>query len=322
MKTPKRIALAIAALAISTTAPIAQTYPAQSITLTVPFPPGAATDALARILQTPMADALGKPIVIDNRAGAGGVLGSNTFVRSPPNGYTLLLTVNAPIVMAPHLQQSFPFDPTKQIAGVAMVAETHLALAVRKDSPINSVSDIVRLAKEKPGELTFGSAGVGSGHHIAGEMLNKMAGIQVTHVPFQGGGPAIQNLIGGHITMSYGSTTAILPYVDSGQLKLIALAEPKRISELPNIPTVNETVPGVETTTWVGIFAPADTPIDIRKRLYDVVADVVTKPETVKAMAALGMKPSLQGPEAFDATIVRDLAFWKSAIEKAGLEKR
>jgi tripartite-type tricarboxylate transporter receptor subunit TctC len=322
MKMPKRLALAIAALAIFTPAAIAQTYPAQSITLTVPFPPGAATDSLARMLQTPMADVLGKPVVIDNRPGAGGVLGSNTVVRSQPNGYTLLLTVNAPIVMSPYLQQNFPFDPAKQIAGVAMVAETYLALAVRRDSPINSVADIVRMAKEKPGELTFGTAGVGSAHHIAGELLNKTAGIQITHVPFQGGAPAIQNLIGGHINMSYGSMPLVLPYVESGELKLIAVAEPKRIAEFPNVPTMNETVPGVETTTWVGIFAPAGTPLEIRKRLYEVIAEAANRPENAKAMSALGMKPMLQGPEAFDATIVRDLAFWKSAIEKAGLEKR
>lgn len=322
MQMLKVIIPALTAVAVSAISASAQNYPTRPVTLVAPFPPGAVTDSLARILQTPLADALGQPIVIDNRAGAGGVLGSNAVVRSPADGHTLLITVNAPIVMSTYLQQNFPFDPAKQIAGVANVAETYLALAVRKDSPINTVADVIRMAKDKPGELTFGSAGVGSAHQIAGELLNKTAGIQITHVPFQGGGPAIQNLIGGHITMSYGTLPSVLPYVESGQLRLIAMAEPKRIPELPDLPTINETVPGVQTTTWVGMFAPADTPMPIRKRLYEIVADAVKKPDVAKSMAALGMKPAVQSPEAFDATIAKDLVFWKGAIEKSGIEKR
>ena len=322
MKLFNAIICGAAALALTATAGSAQDYPTRPVTLVAPFPPGAVTDSLARILQTPLQDSLGHPIVIDNRSGAGGVLGSNMVVRAPPDGHTLLITVNAPIVMSPHLQQNFPFDPNRQLAGVAMVAETYLALAVQKDSPINSIADVIRTAKEKPGQLTFGSAGVGSAHQIAGELLNKSAGIQITHVPFQGGGPAIQNLIGGHINMSYGTLPSALPYVESGQLKLIALAEPKRIPEFPDLPAINEAVPGVQTTTWVGVFAPAGTPLPIRKRIYSAIVEATKRPEVAKSMATLGMKIALQDPEAFDATIAKDLVFWKGAIEKAGLEKR
>jgi tripartite-type tricarboxylate transporter receptor subunit TctC len=197
-----------------------------------------------------------------------------------------------------------------------------LALAVQKKSPINSVADVIRLAKERPGEMTFGSAGVGSAHQIAGELLNKNAGIRITHVPFQGGGPAIQNLVGGHIDMSYGTLPAVLPFVESGELKLIAMAEPKRIAELPDVPAMNETVPGVETTTWVGIFAPAGTPKPIRERWYELIANALKTPDVMAKMKALGVNPTLEGPDQFDATIAKDLVFWKAAIEKTGIEKR
>jgi tripartite-type tricarboxylate transporter receptor subunit TctC len=176
--------------------------------------------------------------------------------------------------------------------------------------------------QKKSGTLTFGSAGVGSAHHIAGEILNTNAGIRITHVPFQGGAPAIQSLIGGHIDMSYGTLAAVLPSVEGGQLKLIAAAEPKRIAELPNLPAMNEAVPGVETTTWVGVFAPADTPKEIRTRLYQAIGDALKLPDVQAKMTSLGLKPALQTPEEFDKTVVKDLAFWKAVIEKAGLEKR
>lgn len=318
----RRAIAAVSLLALLATVALSQTYPSRPITLVAPYPPGAVTDSLARILQTPLVDGLGQPIVIDNRSGAGGVIGANFVSRAPADGQTLLITVNAPIVMSPFMQSNFPFDPAKGLSGVAMVAETYLALAVQKSSPINTVADLVKVAKEKPGELTFGSAGVGSAHHIAGELLNKYAGISIVHVPFQGGAPAVQNLIGGHISMSYGTLPSVLPYVESGQLKLIGLAEPKRISELPDLPTIGETVPGVETTTWVGVFAPAGTPKEILDRLNKVIADALKTADVRSKMANLGMKPALQSADQFDKTVTKDLSFWKSAVEKAGIEKR
>jgi len=300
----------------------AQTWPSSPITLIAPYPPGASTDSLARLLQTAIGTSLGQPIIIENKGGAGGVVGSHFVTRAPADGATLLITVNAPVVMSPFLQASFPFDPAKALAGVAKVAETYLVLAVRKDSPINSIADVIRLAKEKPDGFTYGSAGVGSAHHIAGEILNKNAGIRVTHVPFQGGGPALQNLIGGHIDMCYGTLSAVLPAVESGELKLIAAAEPKRIAELPNLPAINEAVPGVETTTWIGVLAPAGTPKEIRQRMYQAIAEALKSPDVQAKMTSLGLKPALQTPDEFDATIVNDLAAWKAVIEKAGLEKR
>jgi tripartite-type tricarboxylate transporter receptor subunit TctC len=225
--------------------------------------------------------------------------------------------------MSPFLQANFPFDPPKALSAIARVADTYLVLVVRKDSPINSIADLIRIARERgPGSMTFGSSGVGSAHHIAGEILNTNAGIKITHVPFQGGAPTIQNLLGGHIDMAYATLASILPAVQEGSLKLIAAAEPRRIAEFPNLPAINETVPGVETTTWVGVFAPADTPKEIRMKMYQAIAEALKQPEVLSKMAAMGLKPALEGPDEFDRTIVKDLAFWKAVIEKAGLEKR
>jgi len=301
----------------------AQTYPNRPVTLIIPWVAGGPTDIVLRAVADAAQKHLGQPIIIENKGGAGGVVGSNFVVRAPKDGSTMLVTVNAPIVMSPFLQASFPFDPAKDLSRIAKVADTYLVLVVRKDSPINTIADVIRLAKDKPaGSMTFGSAGVGSAHHIAGEILNTNAGIKITHVPFQGGAPAIQSLLGGHIDMSYATLVSILPAVQAGELRLVASVEPTRIPEFPNLPAINETVPGVETTTWVGVFAPADTPKEIRQKMYQAIADAMKLPEVQSKMASLGLKPALQTPEEFDATIVRDLAFWKAVIEKAGLEKR
>jgi tripartite-type tricarboxylate transporter receptor subunit TctC len=321
----RRVAASLIAFAMTLSSAAlveAQTYPTRPITIIVPFPAGALSDAAARILQPKLAEALGQSVVIENRGGAGGVTGTAAVARAQPDGYTLLITVNAPVVMGPALQKNYPFDPAKALAGVSLLTETYLALVVRNDSPIKSVADVIRLAKEKPGQLTFGSAGVGSAHQIAGALLNAKAGIAINHVPFQGGAPAVQNLVGGHIDMSFATLPSVMPLVKGGQLRLVAMAEPKRYAGLPDLPTVNETVPGVETTSWVGFLAPAGTPKEIRERLAKIVADAMQTPDVRDKMLALGMTPIPAGPDAFDRVIAEDLKFWRGAVETAKIEKQ
>lgn len=298
----------------------AQDWPQRQITIVVPFPAGALTDAAARILQPRLSAALGQSIVIENKGGAGGVLGTTLVARSQPDGYTLLVTVNAPVVMAPALQKSYPFDPLKALTGVSLLTETYLALAVRSDSPIQSMADVIRLAKEKP--LTFGSAGVGSAHQIAGALLAAKAGIPLNHVPFQGGGPAVQALAGGHIDMSFATLPSLTSLVKDGQLRLIALAERKRYEGLPDLPTIGETVPGVETTAWVGMFAPAGTPKNILEKIAKAVREALAIPDIRDKMLALGMIPVPKGPDEFDRLIAEELKFWQAAVEIAKIEKQ
>lgn len=298
----------------------AQSWPQRPITIIVPFPAGALSDAAARILQPRLSEALGQSVVIENKGGAGGVIGSTFVARSQPDGYTLLVTVNAPVVMAPALQKSYPFDPLKALTGVSLLTETYLTLAVRSDSPIHTVADVIRLAKEKP--LTFGSAGVGSAHQIAGALLSAKAGIPLSHVPFQGGGPAVQALAGGHIDMSFATLPSLMALVKDGKLRLIALAESKRYSGMPDLPTIGETVPGVETTAWVGMFAPGGTPKPILEKVSGILREALEMPDIRDKMLALGMVPVPKGPEPFDKLIADELKFWQSAVEIAKIEKQ
>lgn len=315
----KAARLGAVALALSIGAAQAQDYPNRPITLVVPFPPGAVTDASARLLQPLLSERLGQQVIVENRPGAGGVVGMGQLARTEPDGYTIALTVNAPLVMAPHLQASLPYDPATDFRTVGLFAETYLMLSVRADSPWQTLDDIIAAARERPGELTFGSAGIGSAHQIAGLVLNELADIDIEHIPFQGGGPAIQDLLGGHISMSYGTISAVLPHVQSGALRMIGAVEAGRVPGYPEVPALNETVPGLETSTWVGIFAPAGTPDDVMERLNAALMATVQDSAVIQALAGIGMSPLTNTVAEGEAILVRDIAAWGERIDLAGI---
>jgi tripartite-type tricarboxylate transporter receptor subunit TctC len=321
----KLLHVAASLAAISTgilglTAPAgAQIFPSRPVTLIVPFPPGGVIDTTARVIEGELSRELGQPIIIENKGGSGGNLGTQMVARAQPDGHTILMVPNATVVMNPHTFKNYPIDPAKDLAGVAMVGETYLGLVVNVNSPFNSVQDIITAAKAKPGEYTYAHVGPGSAHNIAGALLNKKAGINITPVPFQGAGPALQSLLGGHITMSYGTIAGFLPYIDGKQMKLIALAEPARIKTMPNAPTMNETVPGVEVTSWVGIFAPGGTPKPLIDRLNAAVNKVLAMPDVQAKLGRIGVVPTPGSVAEFDKRVRDDLTFWKGAIELAGI---
>ena len=323
MRTFFRVAASVAAVSSVvlglTVAASAQSFPSRPVTLLVPFPPGGVIDTTARVIEGELSKELGQPIVIENKGGSGGNLGTQMVARAQPDGHTILMVPNATVVMNPHTFKNYPIDPVKDLAGVAMVGETYLGLVVNANSPFNSVQDIIAAAKAKPGEFTYAHVGPGSAHNIAGALLNKKADINITPVPFQGAGPALQSLLGGHITMSYGTIAGILPYIDGKQMKLIALAEPSRIKAMPNTPTMNETVPGVEVTSWVGIFAPAGTPKPIVDRLNAAINKVLAMPDVVAKLGRIGVVPTPGTVAEFDKRVRDDLKFWKGAIELAGI---
>ena len=246
--------LVVAALLMGAGAASAQDYPNRPITIIVPFTPGATTDAVARLTRDVLERELGAPIVIDNRAGAAGTIGSTAVANAKPDGYTLLITVNAPITMNMYFQKSFPYDATTAFAPISLAAESLLVLAVQASLPVTTVQELIDYAKQNPGKLSYGSAGIGSAHHIAGELMKQKTGIDMAHVAYRGGAPAIQDLVAGNIQISFGTTPSVLPHAQAGTIRIIALAEAKRYPDLPGVPTIDETLPGVVTNTWVGFL--------------------------------------------------------------------
>jgi tripartite-type tricarboxylate transporter receptor subunit TctC len=318
-----RAAVSVAAISSAllgfTAAVSAQTFPSRPVTLLVPFPPGGVTDTTARVIEADLAKELGQPVVIENRGGSGGNIGTNMVARAQPDGYTMLMVPNATVVMNPYTFKNYPIDPGKDLTGVGMIGETYIGLVVKADSPFNSIQDVIAAAKAKPGELSFGHIGAGSAHNIAGALLNKQAGINILPVPFQGGGPALQSLLGGHITMSYATIASAVPYLEAKQMKLIAFAEPSRVKQMPNVPTINEVVPGVQVTSWVGVFAPAATPKPVIDRLNAALNKVLAMPEVKAKLNRIGVVPMTETPAEFNKRVQEDLKFWKGAIAVAGI---
>lgn len=314
------LAAAAAAPALPRPARAQGAWPNRTITLVAPYPPGAVTDLIARLMQQHMREPLGQSVVVENRAGAGGVTGTAQVARARPDGYTLLVTVNPPIVTSPFVTRNVGYAPGRDLLGVTLVGETYLALVVKATSPFRTVADIVAEARRRPGELSFGSAGVGSAHHVSGALIGALANAPLNHIPYPGGAPAVQAAVAGQLDMSFGTLPAVLPFVQRGELRIIALAEPKRFREMPEIPTIAETVPGVETTTWLGTFAPAGTPPEIVERLHAATVTALNQPQAQAALAAAGFVPVLEGPEPFNRRIATDLKFWEDAIQRIGLQ--
>lgn len=302
-----------------TVAASAQTFPSRPVTLLVPFPPGGVVDTTARVIEAEFAKELGQPVVIENRGGSGGNNGTNMVARAQPDGYTILMVPNATVVMNPYTFKNYPINPGKDLTGVGMVGETYIGLVVKADSPFNSVQDVIAAAKAKPGELSYAHIGPGSAHNVAGALLNKKAGINILPVPFQGAGPALQSLLGGHITMSYATIAGVIPYIESKQMKLIAFVEPSRVKKMPGVPTINEVVPGVQVTSWVGVFAPAATPKPIIDRLNGALNKVLTLPDVQAKLDRIGVVPMPGTAAEFNTRVQDDLKFWKGAIEVAGI---
>jgi tripartite-type tricarboxylate transporter receptor subunit TctC len=302
-------------------AAFAQTYPVRPITLIAPFPPGASVDALARIIREPLSEILGVPLVVEIRAGAGGSSGAGAVANAAPDGYTLLVTVNAPITMNLYMQRTIPFDPVKSFAPITLAAETSLLLAVHPAVPAANVAELVAFARTSPGKLSFGSAGVGSGHHITGELLKRNAGIDMNHIPYRGGGPAIQDLVAGHIQISFGTPPAVLPQASAGRIRLLAVSEAKRFAYLPGVPTIAETVPGVTLpATWLGLLAPAATPTPIIDKLNVAMLTLLARPDVVDQLRQQGLLAIGEGPDALKAKISSELAFFGRTIPALGIQ--
>ncbi len=316
----RRVALAALAAAALISSASAQTYPAKPITIVIGYTPGAVSDLTARTIAEGLHQAWGQPVIVDNRPGSGGNIGAAFVARAPADGYTLLVGTDAQMASNVHLYKYAGFDPVKDFAPVASAGANIICLAVNAELPIKTVADLIAYAKANPGKLNYGSSGVGSPHHLAGELLHQLAGIDIAHIPYKGGGAAVNDLLGGHIGMAFLSLSAAVPHMNTGRLRIIAMVEKTRYAALPDIPTIGETVPGFEMSSWVGVFAPAATPREIVARLNDEIGKIMTVPDVKQKLAALGLVVTPGKPDDLAAVVKDGLKVRGELIKAAGIQ--
>ncbi|HZQ60140.1 MAG TPA: tripartite tricarboxylate transporter substrate binding protein [Casimicrobiaceae bacterium] len=296
-----------------------QGYPARPIRLIVADSPGGAPDQLARILAQNLSTTLGQQVVVDNRPGAGGVLGAEIAAKAPGDGYTLLMTTTAIYAILPNLRKDLPYDAVKDFVPVTRIATASNVLVVNSALPVRNVAELVRLAKEKPGTLNYGSAGVGTPAHLAGEMLNLLADIKVTHVAYKGAAPALQDVIAGNVQYIITSPIAAGAHMRNGRVRALATTGAVRNPSLPELPTVADTVPGYEITQTWGIVAPTGTPNDIVRRLAEGIAKVMSQPNVKEQVLATGAVPAGDSPAEFETYMANERRRLGDVITRSGI---
>jgi tripartite-type tricarboxylate transporter receptor subunit TctC len=299
----------------------AQTWPSKSITLIVPFPPGPALDLAARLVGNKLGTSLGVPVVVENRTGANGTLGSNAVARAAPDGATLLITTASTHVTALHLMKSLPYDPVKDFSPIAAAVEPVTCLVVNSALPVNSVADLIAYAKARPGELAYGSSGVGSVFHLMGELFNQSAGVKINHVPYRGVAPALQDVIAGHIPMAFLSISNALAVADAKSVKILAVLEPTRFALRPEIPSMSEVLPEFrKPTSWFGFFGPPRLPSAMVSRLNAEILTALNAPDVSAKLSENGMAV-LGGTAAdFKALIEDGITRYGTIIKAAGVQ--
>ena len=318
----RRFALFLACFALSALAPLpadAQGYPAKPIRLIVPRAPGGTTDILARVIGQKVSEKWGQPVVIDNRGGAAGNIGSEAVVRSPADGYTLLLGTMSTHAMNQFLYSKMAFDPVNDLAPVSLVANVATVLVVHPSLPVSTVNELIALAKAKPGQLNFASGGIASFNQLCAELLMMMAKVDIVHVPYKGGGPAVADLVGGKVDMLFTGAPVTMSHIKSGKLKLLAVTDTQRSAALPDTPTMGETLPGYEFNNWYGIMAPAGTPRPVIDWLNTEILRILALSDVRERFTGLGADPTPSTPERFGAVMKADAEKWGRIIKQAGV---
>jgi tripartite-type tricarboxylate transporter receptor subunit TctC len=298
----------------------AQSYPDRVVRIVIPYPPGGSVDITARLLAQKLSDNTGQQFIVENRTGAGGNTGAESVAKSAPDGYTLLHTAPPPLVINQTLYtKGLPFDPEKDFAPIAVFAYTPIVLMVHPSVPVNDVKELIAYANRNPGKIHFGSAGIGTTPHLSGELFKTMAKVEITHVPFRGTGPAMQNLIGGHIQMFFDLLPASLPQIKAGTVRALANAGAKRPAALPELPTVAEQgLAGFDSASWVALVAPAKTPAPVLAKLRAEVAKVLAAPDIVARIHELGSDPGTASEAEMRAFLATETKKWAEVIRASG----
>ena len=297
-----------------------QAYPSKPVRLIVPFAPGGTTDVLARLVAQKLTDSLGQQFIIENKPGAGGNIGTELAVKSPADGYTLVMSFDGTMAINPNTYAKMPFDPQKDLVAVANVAQVPLLIVVHPGVAAKSIAEFVALAKASPGRINYSSAGHGSTGHLTGELFRLRAGIEIVHVSYKGGGQAVQDLLGGQIQMLVTALPTVEGHLKGGKLRALAFASSKRVPGAPEVPTFAESgYPGMEVSSWYGILAPAGTPQEIVRRLNAEINRVLLAPEVRERLTALGAEPTGGSPEQFAQVIRVDTARWAKVVSDAGI---
>ena len=312
------IALSLAMVAFGAQA---QDYPLRPITFVVPFTPGAATDFLARLLGKELEERLGKPVVVENRPGAGTNIGSNSVAKAAPDGYTLLMATSTPMAINVTLHKSLPFDPTTDFVPLAMVAQSPFVLIVKPSLPVKSVTELIALAKEKPGQLSYGSGGPGAPHHLFAELFASMTGTKMTHVTYRGSVPALNDVVAGHIDFMFCDFASALGMLQGDKVRPLGVTTAARIPAFPNIPPINEAgVPGYDVAAWFMVTTTGKTPQPVVDKLYGELKSILAKPETKEQLLKLSLLPMDGKPvPEMQAFVKSEIVRWGKVVEAAGI---
>ncbi len=286
----------------------------------VGYTPGATSDLLARTVGERLNAAWGQTVIVDNRSGVGGNIGAGYVARAPGDGYTLMVGTDAMFTSNIYLYKNTPFDPVKDFAPITNAGANIICLAVHVDLPVNSVAELIAHARANPGKLQYGSSGTGSPHHLAGELLRQKTGIDIVHVPYRGGGATINDLLGGHIKVAFLSLSTAVPHLGTGKIKMLAVVEKTRYAAMPEIPTIGETVPGFEMSSWLGFFAPAATPAPLVTRLNEAIVKVLTTDAVKAKLATLGLAVAPSTPAELAAIIKEGLAVRGQLVKAANIQ--
>jgi len=316
-------ATSIAAQPVQAQGGAASKYPERPIRLVVGFPPGGATDVLARILSQHMPESIGQSVVVDNRGGATGTLAAAIVAKAPPDGYTIMMVPSGPYTISASVYTRLPYDAVRDFAGVSLLAWVTNVIVVPQNSPVKSLQDLIRMAKEKPGQLTFSSSGSGSLHHLSGEVLKRITGTDMIHVPFKGAGPAMAALSGSEVTFGFTSMPSAVPLIHGKRIRALAVTSMKRMPALPDTPTMTEAgVPppaGIDIREWYGVIVPAATPAPIINKLNAEMIKVFKRPDVLKRLTDMGAEYAGTTPQEHDKQLASDVRTWAKWVKDVGV---